>query len=187
LAFFSVAALFGTAAHLISELAGLGWHDDAALVLSARHGYLAFSSLAALAGLLVALLILPRGDGRMRVAALIRALPFGGSGAGFAATAFLAQFGFCTLTQIGEGSPLSSGDVVTGLVAGGLAAALGALVVTLGKRRVLEFALALVWATLPVAFGCGVVGGVAADRALLAPATRRTPFAFRYRPPPVAA
>jgi len=187
LAFFAFTALFGIAAHLLSELFGLGSQADAALVVSARHGYLVASAALAVASLLAAVLVLPRGERRERIASLVRALPFGGSGLGFATTAFLAQFAFGAVTQIGEGCPLAGGDLVSGIIAGVIAAALGALAVTLGKRRVLEFALGLVWAIIPVAAGAPAPSGIAAERGPSVPAPRRTPFSFRYRPPPIAA
>ncbi len=187
LVFFAFTTPFGIAAHLLAELFGLGWQDGADVVFSARHGYLAVLAAVSLAGAVVAVLALPRCERRARVASLVEALPYKGAGVGFASIAFVAQFGFFALTQIGEGCPLCGGDIVTGIVAAGFAAALGAITVTLCKRRVLEFALALVWAIAAAVFASGIVNGVAPYSGPAAPATRRTPFSFRYRPPPVAA
>jgi hypothetical protein len=177
----------GIAAHLLSELAGLGWHDDADVILSVRHGYLAAFALVALFIAIAALRSIPRGDRRERIAQLVDALPLRGRGIGFVAMSFFAQFGFFALTQIGEGCPLCGGDVLVGVVAAALAALCGALAVTLGKRRLLDFVLALVWA---VAFACDAEPAgdrVAASRRLVLRDRSRTPFAFRYRPPPLRA
>ena len=110
LLFFAFTAPLGIVAHLVSELAGLGWHDDADVVLSARHGYLALIALGALVALGLALRAVPRGDRRTRIAAIVDALPFKGQGARFVALSFAAQFGFFAITQIGEGCPLCGGD-----------------------------------------------------------------------------
>jgi hypothetical protein len=181
LAFLAFAALFGSLVHLLSEVWGLGWSAAGTLAFWQRHEYLMGFVAAAVASLLLAVQMLPPG------ASLVRALPFEGRGTGFATTAFAAQFTFCALTQLGEGNPLSSGDLLTGIVAGIVAALFGALIVTLCKRRILEFALALVWATLRSALASGIVNGIAAYRGPTAPAVRRTPYSFRYRPPPLAA
>jgi hypothetical protein len=187
LALFALTVPFGIAAHVAAEFAGLGWHDGAAVVLSARHGYLGVFALLALASLIAAVLFRAPGLRRARVASLIEALPFGGRGAGFAAVAFVAQFGFFALTELGEGCPLSAGDVVTGIVTAAIAAALGALTVTLCKQRILEIASALAWATIARPLAAPVPGRLAAYRDPSAPSGRRTPFSFRYRPPPAAA
>ena len=186
LLFWSCAALLGSAAHLVSELFELGWRVDARLILSADHAYLAVIAVASLASLIVALRLLPRGERRVRVEALTAALPFKGSGFGFTATAFVAQFGFCAFTLLGEGR-ISGDDVVAGILAGALTAALGAVAVTLCKRRFLEFALALVWGLLGDGSDCKSVNGVAARCRPAIASPRRSPFAFRYRPPPIAA
>jgi hypothetical protein len=187
LAFLALTAAFGSVVHLLSELWGLGWSAAGTLAFWQRHEYLAGFVAAAIACLLLAAGMLPRGERRVRVALLVRALPFKGRGTGFAATAFSAQFVFCALTQLGEGNPLSRGDLLTGIVAGIVAALCGALIVTFCKRRILELALALVWATLRSAFARGTISGIAAYRGPTAPAARRTPYSFRYRPPPLAA
>jgi hypothetical protein len=187
LAFFALTAPFGIAAHLLSELFGLGWHDDADVIFSARHAYLALIAVAALASLSAALLALPRGERRERVATLVDALPRRGSGPGFLLLAFVAQFGFFALTQIGEGCPLCGGDIVTGVVAAGIAALLGALAVTFGKRRILELALQVMCEFVRIPSAPDIPSNVRAHRVAPATAARRSPFAFRYRPPPVAA
>jgi hypothetical protein len=187
LAFLALTAAFGSVVHLLSELWGLGWSAAGTLAFWQRHEYLTGFVAAAVVCLLSAARTLPRGERRVRVALLVRALPFKGRGTGFAATAFSAQFAFCALTQLGEGDPLSRGDFLTGIVAGLVAALCGALIVTFCKRRILEFALALVWATLRSACVPGTVNGIAAHRGPIAPAARRTPYSFRYRPPPLAA
>lgn len=185
--FFAFTAPLGIAAHLISELAGLGWHDDADIAFSARHAYLAGFALVALAGLFVALRSLPRGERRARVAELVESLPFGGRGAGFTIVSFLAQFAFFAVTQIGEGCPLCGGDVVVGVFAAAVAALLGAFAVSLGKRRLLAFVLALVEVFVAAARECTIASGISRRRRPRALALRRSPFAFRYRPPPAVA
>jgi len=187
LLFFAFTAPLGIAAHLISELAGLGWHDDADVAFSARHGYLALIALAALAALGAALRSVPRGDRRARIAQIVDALPFKGQGAGFVALSFLVQFAFFAITQIGEGCPLCGGDVITGVLAAALAALSGAVAVVFGKRRLLDFVLGLVWAVdlLPVARAA--TRRRCANGLVVLRGRSRTPFAFRYRPPPVSA
>jgi hypothetical protein len=183
--FFAFTAPFGIAAHLISELAGLGWHDDADLVLSARHGYLALIALATLGGLFLAFRSLPRGDRRRRVAQLVDDLPFRGRGFGFLALAFVAQFAFFAVTQIGEGCPLCGGDIVVGVFAAAVAALIGAIAVTLGKRRLIALALALVWFVCARACLRRERSQTFDARVVVPRPARRGPFAFRYRPPPV--
>lgn len=185
--FFAFTAPLGIAAHLISELAGLGWHDDADVAFSARHGYLAALALLALGGLFVALRSLPSGERRARVAELVESLPFAGRGAAFTIVSFLAQFAFFAVTQIGEGCPLCSGDVVVGVFAAAIAALLGALAVSLGKRRILAFVLALVEVFVAAARESTIASCVSRRRRPRAVSLRRSPFAFRYRPPPVVA
>ena len=133
LLFFAFTAPLGIAAHLISELAGLGWHDDADVAFSARHGYLALIAVAALAALALSLRAVPRGDRRERIAQIVDALPFKGHGARFVALSFGLQFAFFAVTQIGEGCPLCSGDVFTGVLAAALAALCGAFAILLGS------------------------------------------------------
>ncbi|HEY0798170.1 MAG TPA: hypothetical protein VGD50_03415 [Candidatus Baltobacteraceae bacterium] len=186
--FFAFTAPLGIAAHLLSELAGLGWHDDADVIVSPRHGYLALIAVITLGGLLAAIAVLPRGQRRARIAEMIEALPFKGCGFGFSAVSFVTQFAFFALTQIGEGCPLCSGDIFTGVLAAAIAAAVGALFVALAMRRVLELAFALAQylsATLLVA--TGAASCFHKRRIAAAPTRRRTPFAFRYRPPPLIA
>jgi len=185
LVFFAFTAPLGIAAHLISELAGLGWHDDADVFFSARHAYLAVIAVLAFGALLLALFRMPRGERRARVAALIDGLPFGGRGAGFTGLSFVAQFGFFAVTQLGEGCPLCGGDIVVGVVAAAIAAAFGALAVVFGQRRVLEFVLALV-ACFIATDARVTASALASRRGPRAVAARRTPFAFRYRPPPAS-
>jgi hypothetical protein len=186
--FFAFTTPFGIAAHLLSELVGLGWHDDAGVILSPRHGYLAVLAMVTLGALFAALATMPRSARRARVADLIEGLPFKGRAAGFTAISFIAQFGLFALTQLGEGCPLCSGDVFIGVLAAAVAAALGALLVAFGKRQMLEFALALVCYLAVVLFAdLGVVRALRGLRAAMTSTRRRTPFAFRYRPPPLTA
>jgi len=185
--FFAFTAPLGIAAHLISELAGLGWHDDADVAFSARHGYLAGLAIVSIVSLLVALRTLPRSKRRTQVAELIESLPFGGRGVAFTAVSFLAQFVFFAITQIGEGCPLCGGDVVTGVFAAAIAALLGAIAVSFGKRRFLEFVLTLVAVFVRALRETRLAAALVRRRFARTTAKRRTAFSFRYRPPPRAA
>jgi hypothetical protein len=187
LAFAALTVPFGIAAHLISEFAGLGWHDDADVAFSARHLYLAILAVVSLLGLVATLLAVPRGDRRARVAELVEALPCRGRGAGFVALSFVAQFAFFAVSQIGEGCPLCGGDIVVGVFAAAVASILGAIAVALGKRRFLEFALALVHYLVAAPGASAAATAAGLERFVAVRATRRSPFAFRYRPPPLAA
>ncbi len=187
LLFFAFTAPLGIAAHLISEFAGLGWHDDADLAFSARHGYLALLALVSLAAFGIVLRSIPPAARRYHIGQIVRSLPFRGRGLRFISLSFVAQFGFFALTQIGEGCPLCSGDIFTGVLAAATAAACGALAIALCKRRVLELAIELVYALDALCSASALPSGVAAYRRRAARSTRRTPFAFRYRPPPLAA
>ena len=185
--FFGFTAPFGIAAHLLSELAGLGLRDDADVVLSARHGYLAIVAFAALAMFVVVLRSVPADSRRQRVSEIVEALPFEGRSARFIALSFVLQFGFFAVTQIGEGCPLCGGDVIVGIAAASAAALIGALVVTFVKERVLELAMELVWyASQALAASPVPVRSRREQHAADASSPRRTPFSFRYRPPPIA-
>jgi hypothetical protein len=184
LLFFALTAPLGIVAHLTSELAGLGWHDDADVAFSARHAYLAALAFLSLAGLLLSLRGVARRERRAYVAALVDSLPFRGRGAAFTCLSFAAQFAFFAVTQIGEGCPLCSGDIVVGVFAAAVAAALGALAVAFGKRRLIEFALAIVGVFVALFRDASAPRALLRRRRLRAASARRTPFAFRYRPPP---
>ncbi len=185
LLFFGFTVPLGIAAHLLAELAGLGWHDDADVAFSARHGYLALIAVGALVALALSLRAVPRGDRRARIEQLVDALPFKGEGAGFVGLSFAAQFAFFAITQIGEGCPLCDGDVFIGVLAAALAAFCGALAVMLGKRRLLDFVLALAWA-VAIVFDAERAAGARFAAGLVVLRERScTPFAFRYRPPPL--
>jgi hypothetical protein len=127
----------------------------------------------------------PRGSRRERVESIVSRLPFAGRGAGFVALSFAAQFGFFAITQIGEGCPLCSGDVVTGALAAAFASLVGAVLVALFKRRVVAFAIAL-------AFALSVDDGASAAVARLRDTSSRLHvraqhcalYVFRNRPPP---
>ncbi len=188
LVFVAFTTLFGIVVHLVAELAGLGWHDGVRLLLSPRHGYLAVLALLASGSLFAALSSLPRGSRRARVAWLIAAHPLKGEGAGFAVASFTAQFAFFGITEISEGSPLGSGDVVVGILAAVGAAALGAILVSLGKRRMLDLALAFISFLAATLFANADALRCQQDSCVAAAVTRRrSPFAFRYRPPPLNA
>ena len=183
--FFALTTPFGIAAHLVSELAGLGWPADARLALSPRHAYLALLALLALGGFWAALRSVPRGERRACVARLIAYLPWRGEGLGFAVASFSAQFAFFGLSELGEGNPLGAGDVLLGIVAAAGAAALGAIFIALGKRRVFDLALALTQRVRAVSSPAAAAQWSARrDPGTPLRLRRRSPFAFRYRPPP---
>ena len=185
LVFFAFTTPLGIAAHLISELAGLGWHDDADVAFSARHAYLAALALITVGGLLFSLRKVPRAERRANVATLVDGLPFGGRGVAFTLLTFVAQFAFFAVTQIGEGCPLCGGDVLVGVVAAAIAALIGACAIALGKRRVLELILGLGYTSdLGHSADLGSFDAARSRRTPQSPSRRRTPFAFRYRPPP---
>jgi hypothetical protein len=186
LLFAALAAPFGIAAHLVSELAGLGLHDDVDVLFSARHGYLALIAFAAMAVIGAIARATPHRERRRRVAELVAALPMRGRGLGFVAISFALQFGFFAVTQIGEGCPLCGGDVLAGVLAAAVAALLGALLVAYGQRRFLEFACALVWLASARSSDDVSIFCARFRRANPRP-VRRSPFAFRYRPPPLVA
>jgi hypothetical protein len=185
-AFFAVTSAFGIVAHLVSEVAGLSWSDDSDLLTSPRHGYLAAIAGAIVVALIRLLFLMPKHHRRARLASLIEALPFRGRGPAFVALTFAAQFGFFAITQIGEGCPLCSGDVVTGVFAAAMAATLGTVIIALGKRRLLEFVIALY--VFRKSSGEPTFRGASWKRERRRDAgrsRRRSAFAFRYRPPPV--
>jgi hypothetical protein len=127
---------FGIAAHLLAELAGLGYHDDAELVFSAQHWYLAALAAASLASLLGMISVVPHADRRRIAACLTADLPFSGRGARFLALSFTAQVGFFVVTQYAEGDPLQAGNLSIGLLAASIASAVGSLVLSLCKARI---------------------------------------------------
>lgn len=185
LVFFACTTPFGIAAHLISEVAGLGWHDAAAIMFSPRHGYLAALAVASVIALLAVVLAVPKRDRRTWVASLIADLPCGGRGMGFTAVAFATQFAFFAVTQIGEGCPLSGGNILAGAAAAAIASTFGAIAVAAGKRRIVNFALALVQFLAAVFSDEISAAGISRYCVFETNATRRRqPFSFRYRPPP---
>ncbi len=182
--FFAFTTPLGIAAHLLSELAGLGWHADSDVILSSRHAYLALIAMIVGGSLLLAVRGVPKRERGSRIAELIESLPFHSRGPAFTLASFVAQFAFFAVTQIGEGCPLCGGDVVVGIFAAAIAALVGAFAVALGKRRILELVLALCFAF--VFPRTAASGPMRAARGIgrLRTSRRRTPFAFRYRPPP---
>jgi len=184
-AFAALTIPFGIVAHLASEFFGLGWRDDADVAFSLRHLYLAILALASLAALAFALRTTARAGRSTAVADLIAALPLRGRGARFIALSFLSQFAFFAITQIGEGAPLQSGNVALGIAAAAVAALAGAIAVAVGKRRVLDLALSLVWFVEARRSGDSAVPLLEHRTRRVPPrAKRRAPYAFRYRPPP---
>ena len=143
--FVALTVPFGIAAHLISEVAGLGWNAGAEAVVSPRHLYLTLIAAVALAGFAMALRGVAPNYRRRAIADLIAALPFRGEGVRFTALSFALQCGFFAATLIGEGSPLAGGDVAVGVLAACIASLAGAPAVAFGAHRFVEIALALAW------------------------------------------
>jgi membrane associated rhomboid family serine protease len=181
--FFAFTAPVGVVAHLVSEFAGLGWHDDADIIFSARHAYLLAIALAACAGLLIAIQAVAPRKRRERVAALVETLPFHGSGPIFTALSFVTQFAIFAVTQLGEGCPLCDGDVVVGVTAAALAALAGALAISLCRRRILAFACAL-FERFVATHARAAIATTIARRRIATMRTRRVRFHYRCRPPP---
>ena len=125
----------GIVAHLASEFTGMG-EDAAGIVFSARHWYLAL-------GACLGIVILARQLRALRHAAsgsrdlkrLLNvgsaALPFHGRGPLFFGMIAALQFAVGSLTEIGEGCPFCSHDMVSG-VAGAL---ISVIVLALLARR----------------------------------------------------
>jgi hypothetical protein len=179
---------FGIAAHLIAELAGLGYHDDAELVFSAQHWYLAALAVASLASLLGMISVVPHADRRRIAACLAVDLPFSGRGSRFLALSFTAQFGFFVVTQYAEGDPLQAGNFGVGLLAASIASAVGSLVIFLCKARIFGVVIELfffiaggIQDIIACAAGRRVDGHVRVRRG------RALTRAFSSRPPPHAA
>jgi hypothetical protein len=128
---------FGIAAHLLAERAGLGYHDDAELLFSGRHLYLAALAAVSSASLLGMIGVVPNADRRRMAACLAADLPFAGRGFRFLALSFTAQFGFFVVTQYAEGDPLQGGNLGIGLIAASLASVVGSVVISLCKARIL--------------------------------------------------
>ena len=185
LAFFAFTAPLGILAHLTSEFAGLGVRDADDVLFSARHGYLLAIALAAVAAFALVLFRGGAGSARERAERIVSRLPYRGAGTRFVALSFGVQFAFFALTQIGEGCPLCSGDMWTGALAAAFASLAGAVLVAFCKRRIVEFAIALVIA-LSVDDGASAAVArlhAAATRTLVC-ARRSALYVFRNRPPP---
>jgi len=145
LAFVSAAVPFGIAGHLLGDAAALDPGRLLAHVLAPRHLYLLALGLAAL----ITLFLISRrarcAHGAAHAEELIRALPFGGQGARFAALSFAFQIAFFGATQAVEGCPIERGDLLAGLFTALAAALLGALLLALFQRRFVAFALLMAW------------------------------------------
>ena len=131
---------FGIAVHLVSELAGLGYRNDAALIFSAKHVYLAVLALGSLLTFFALLASVSRsGSERRRVVKqLIAALPFEGRGPRFTLLSFTGQIGFFFVTQFGEGCPLSANELGAGILAAFVASAIGALALSLCNTQLIR-------------------------------------------------
>ena len=119
-------------AHLAAEFAAMGSDADSVL-FSTRHLYL---GLAALAGIVIfavrgrALLYraTSRRDLKRMLSIGLEALPFGARGARYYALTAGLQLALGALTQIGEGCPFCSHDVIAGIVGALLTVLLLALI-----------------------------------------------------------
>jgi hypothetical protein len=129
----------GILAHLASEFAAMGSGADQ-LLFSARHYYL---GLGVAFGMYVfvsrGLDLLRKSSGRRDFKRLLSVglgeLPFGGRGIRFYALTAGLQFAVGSLTEIGEGCPFCSHDVVAGLL-GALATVLALALIarTVGRK-----------------------------------------------------
>lgn len=185
LAFVATTLPLAILAHLAGELAGLGEQSRFVVVFSGRHAYFVGLGLAAL----FAFRAIARSAGRVpseiRLEGLLRALPFGGRGARFAALTFAAQLAFFVATQIAEGCPLCGGDVAVGVCAAIVVAAIGSVLLALCERRLLACVLLFFWVA---------AGSLAAPQRHRPRVTvprfsgRRGAFLFSIasRPPPIA-
>jgi hypothetical protein len=133
----------GIAVHLIAEAFALG-SQDAELIFSARHTYLWVIVILSLLGMASLAIGIPARRRRQIVAEIIDGLPGHGNSTHFAFISFLTQFSFFVLTESLEGAPLSSGNVAIALGAAFIASCIGAVAITFGRRRLLEFAIAFV-------------------------------------------
>lgn len=137
--FAALVVLSGISVHLISELAGLGWHVDSHLIVSVHHIPLALLALAALSALgAVGCVIARRPNRKAAIAEIVRALPDGGCGWRFLNLAFAGQFAVFAVTQAGEGVPIDRGDFGLALIAALVSSVLGALLVSRSQRRLIE-------------------------------------------------
>jgi len=185
LVFFAFTAPLGILAHLSAEFAGLGVRDADDVLFSARHGYLFAIALASLAAFVFVLLRGGRGSAREQAERSVARLPFGGGGTRFIGLSFGVQFAFFALTQIGEGCPLCGGDMWTGALAAAFASLSGAVLVALFKRRVVEFAIALVIALAVDDDASAAVARLKATATrVLVCARRCARYVLRNRPPP---
>lgn len=145
LIFVAAAVPFGIAGHLLGEAVALDHESLWALVVAQRHIYLLALGAVALA----TLFLIGRGPRCAHRTAhaeeLIRALPFGGRGVRFAALSFAFQVVFFGVTQAVEGCPIQGGDLLAGLLVALAAALVGALVLALFQRRLVAFAILIIW------------------------------------------
>jgi hypothetical protein len=119
-------------AHLAAEFAAMGSDADSVL-FSTRHLYL---GLAVLAGIVVFVscgrALLHRATSKPDLKRMLinglEALPFGGRGVRYYALTGALQLAVGALTQIGEGCPFCSHDVIAGIVGATLTVLLLALV-----------------------------------------------------------
>jgi hypothetical protein len=119
-------------AHLAAEFAAMGSDADSVL-FSTRHLY---PGLASLAGIVIFIVcgraLLHRATSRPDLKRMLsnglEALPFGGRGARYYALTAGLQLAIGALTQIGEGCPFCSHDVIAGILGAMLTVLLLALV-----------------------------------------------------------
>jgi hypothetical protein len=171
--------------HLAGEAAGLGEQSRFATVSSARHAYFFVLGLAAIFAFRAIVRSARSASSATRLEGLLRALPFGGRGARFAALTFAVQLAFFVVTQIAEGCPLCGGDVVVGACAAIVVAAIGSVLLALCERRLLACVLLFYW----VAAG-SLAAPLRHRPRVTVPrfAGRRGAFLFSIasRPPPIA-
>ena len=129
-AFAALSVLCGVGAHLVAELASLGAAADARLIFSARHVPLGLLTLAALVTLVRG------GPATARPTACLCGERVCRCASRLLPLAFVAQSVVCVTTQLGEGTPIETGDLTVGILAALLAGALGALVIVFAQPRI---------------------------------------------------
>jgi hypothetical protein len=129
---------FGIAVHLIAELAALGYQDDALLIFSSKHCYLAALAALSFASLIRLIGSIPKSERRRIAAQIIADLPFARQGLSFYTFSFSVQLGFFLITQVGEGEPIACGNVSVALVAAATASAMGAIALSFCKMPILR-------------------------------------------------
>src|SRR5579863_1425314 len=136
--FAALAVPFGTAAHFLAEVAGLG-HAAGSVIFSTRHVYLLGIGFVAMLLLVNAIgMSGAASERRRRIRWLISTLPDGGTGHAYVVKNVLFQCAFCAATQLAEGDPIRSGNIAAAVAAALLTTIAGAFAIAYGKSRFLR-------------------------------------------------